>query len=919
LDTQQFKGVTLSKKEQQRRLKSIDPKLALLNGLTKDDFSLPRDARRLQAAKNLSGTLGAALDATFEAQRQALIGTGFEAQLVNSKMLLASDQDPSSPLGPSVTAQASPLQGMNPRLNAWVKKLRETTMGQNGSCMVEQPEPDSLVGLARLAARLYPLPSTTDPNYAALLYDRDQKLHQWIREQFHVAVIAHEMGHSMGLRHNFTGSIDALNYHPEYWQLRTQNNKEHYCGYSGNGFDADPLDATTPHTSGGECVGPRWVDPVTDDEVNGLVWKWGSSTVMDYPGDQTQDMNDIGLYDKAAMRFGYADVVDVDTDTSLNPAEGAQQNGVTGHAINKGSAYLTVLDGFGGIGGQTIGGFHYSTYNDNFHILGTCGAQTDPNDSLSATCTGAPLDFVARRDMATVQKYGTTVSNIFAALGEAGAGTANFAIDPKGRVRHPYMFGSDEFADLGDVDVFRFDAGADQYEQFQFLISTYENRYIFDNFRRDRTTFDTHVQVLRAQDRYFNKIQEMTKTLGLLVELDGNPTLDPSQNDPNILTTAPDVVSELTDPGALMPLALAASDGFAMWVRVLTRPEPGAYTTQLPSATGLSRDFAQSSAVGDLASNPNGDFQLALGSGQGRFIENNYDYTKGYYWYDYQSQIGSYYEKVYALQYLTEAYNQFVSNTEMDYIDGRYKNLNYGSLYPQQLRRLFAELMQNDPTTLGPYVMPPAGPSANNTVPVLYMPWEQYDPSEPSTTSLEYPQGAVTVDPLFDWEEQYPSIFNWFFYAPTSLTTDWLDQGRIYSPGEGDTVSYPIDQQIRYADPVSGIEYAARRYGFETINSAQPTKVATTAGARMLQWANRTAAATFVVTATDPTTGELTYQTDGSGNPVCSPSISQVTCLANTSKLNGYAANIATVRRLTMWWLNSEGGAPASPVGGPGG
>jgi hypothetical protein len=84
------------------------------------------------------------------------------------------------------------------------------------------------------------------------------------------------------------------------------------------------------------------------------------------------------------------------------------------------------------------------------------------------------------------------------------------------------MFGSDEFADIGNMPVFRFDAGADQYEQFQFLISTYENRYIFDNFRRSRPTFDTHVQVTRAQSRYFDKIQQMTKGLALMLESYGN-------------------------------------------------------------------------------------------------------------------------------------------------------------------------------------------------------------------------------------------------------------------------------------------------------------------------------------------------------------------------------------------------------------
>ena len=43
------------------------------------------------------------------------------------------------------------------------------------------------------------------------------------------------------------------------------------------------------------------------------------------------------------------------------------------------------------------------------------------------------------------------------------------------------MFGSDEYADTGNVPVFRFDSGADAYEQVQFLTSVYENRYIFDN------------------------------------------------------------------------------------------------------------------------------------------------------------------------------------------------------------------------------------------------------------------------------------------------------------------------------------------------------------------------------------------------------------------------------------------------------
>ncbi|MEO6575309.1 MAG: hypothetical protein ABIP89_15795, partial [Polyangiaceae bacterium] len=477
LGTAQQKPQTLSAGEIKQRLGSIDTSLSKLNGLNASDLMMPKEVQRLKAAQNLAKT-GPGMNPQFEGSRQALIGTKFEAQLVTPTTLAAAGMDPSTPVAgdDKSMAKASPLRGLNPRLSKWIKMKRDTTLAKHGSCRIEQPEPDSLVGMARQAMRLYPLPAANDANYPALKNARDQALHQWIREQFHISVIAHEMGHSMGLRHNFTGTYDALNYKTQYWQLRTRNGKEKAC-----------TDAVTSHTNGEDCVGPRWIDPVTDAETNGLIWKWGSTTVMDYPGDQTQDMNDIGPYDKAAMRFGYATVVDVDTDA----IEGS----------NKGKAYQQALDGFGGIGGQTItpgNGTHYSHYADDYGTLGKCGAQSDPNDALSAKCSGYPIDYVSRRDMHDTPKYGPQYLSVRPDL------ISRFAVDEHHHVRHPYMFGSDEFADTGNVPVFRFDTGADSYEQFQFLISTYENRYIFDNFRRDRATFSTHTQVSRAQDRYFD-------------------------------------------------------------------------------------------------------------------------------------------------------------------------------------------------------------------------------------------------------------------------------------------------------------------------------------------------------------------------------------------------------------------------------
>jgi hypothetical protein len=877
----------LSTHEIQSRLNSIDRSIANLNGLPAGQKLPPVIASKL-AAQNLSQALGPSLDGQMEGVRQSLLGTSWETQLITPDLLQMAGFNPTQPFSgdPTTLALASPLRALDPKAKLWGKNILTNALIYKNMCVLQDaPEPDSLAGLARQASQLFPLPKTTDPNYASLVYARNQSLHQWLREQLHLSVIAHEMGHSMGLRHNFTGSFDSLNYHTEYWQLRTRNGAEHYCGFPGT------LDATTPHTNGTDCVGPRWVDPVTDQETSGLLWKWGSTTVMDYPGDQTQDTNDIGSWDKAAMRFGYADLVDVDKNAIANTQAGVD--------------FMVALDGFGGIWGSPIGSNHYSTYADKYKLLGTCSPDPkwtgDPSSPLAQKCSGPDLDYVAERDMQTVDKFGADVTAVRPDL------VAHFAVDKHNRVRHPYMFGSDEFADFGNVPVFRFDAGADSYEQVQFLTSTYENRYIFNNFRRNLVLFDTKAVVHKIADRYFDKVQGITKSLALGVELLSQPgSMDPTQ-----------------DPGNLMPMALGSADGFAMFIRAMTRPAPGAYVVnpggpQMPSPNTWGGAWQLGDAPGPgqmgVFSKPMSPVNIALGDGSGRFLHNDYDYTQSYWWYDYQTQVGSFYEKFFAPAYLLEAENQFISNSEDDYVDGRYKNLSYASLYPNQIRRLFANLMATQSATqvnqqgtvaqiftLAPYSLS-ATASAQNPNPITdvqYLPWHLYDPQDTTTTQLAYPPNAVLLDPLVGWETQLPALISLYWLGPSSWNMDLVDQTRIFSPGDSSSVSLPLDQQVRYRDPLTGIEYVARNYGTEVVNPAIGFNVAKTIGARMLQHANFLAQQAYVTVGTPDSTGELTYAIDAQGAAL--PQTGQLAQNAATI-LKNYASNIDVVRQLTRWF-----------------
>jgi hypothetical protein len=194
--------------------------------------------------------------------------------------------------------------------------------------------------------------------------------------------------------------------------------------------------------------------------------------------------------------------------------------------------------------------------------------------------------------------------------------------------------------------------------------------------------------------------------------------------------------------------------------------------------------------------------------------------------------------------------------------------------------------------------MPASASTATNPpTPAQYLPWYLYDPSAASTTSLAYPAGAVLLDPLVGWEVQYPALIELFWFGPTSLNMDLVDQMRIFSPGDVGTVSLLPEEQVRYRDPLTGIEYEAKNYGTEWVNPAIGFPVAKSIGARMIQHANYLGALAYqTVGPADPVTGELTYATGTNGQPI---PIDTPQAQAAAAMLKGYASNLDTVRQLT--------------------
>jgi len=800
--------------------------------------------------------------------------SGVEAALVTEPYMQLGGAPPGTAFAQASLDRVSPLRGNFLRFKAELEHRQQVELAHRGRCMLEAPEPSSVVDLGRVLDAKFPLdvdPDTDGVQYdEQALYERNEKWRDYLRRRITHGVLAHEMGHSMGLRHVFTSSFDAINYRPQYWQLRTRDGEETaYC--------------EQPTNDGTDCVGPRWRDPVTKAERDGLLYTWQQTSVMDYPGDLTQEMLDIGPYDRAAIRFAYADVTDIwDDPNAVCPPSSS------GRACTRaGDILQDRLDSFGGIGGPWYGGnelIHYSRLQEHLGLIRNCAPAdlTPPADwdwdrdgnwipeldgkiVNGTVCEGPPMDHVSYSDL-------ELASPGFVQIGTFAGQPRKF--DSLGRVRRPYMFGSDEYADYSNTAVHRNDSGADAYEQALFYISEYEDRHIWDNYRRNRTGFSLTRAIGRSYGRFLNKLKNLYKGYAFLHEIySGSGVLEAFLDDPE-------------SDGALRGPALAASLTFDHFARVLTRPSSGGHFRSpdpVIGGPGVLRSLDQILTPDEPLTLMVPDGSTGIGANVwlgGRPLYNGLDGSKGYWSWDYQLFAGSYYDKTQVIELLTEASSSLADQFREDLSDARYRNVSMATLFPEGVRRLVANSLTQDADLLG---WRAAARSTTNGIAVLrddfsgparplgYRVWWPQSgvvecwPGSSGNVCAGYndqsldlgsaPETSIALDPEVGWEVQKFIIFWSLAYLPDNWKLDWVDMMRLWVVGSDPDPQIPEAEQIAWRDPLSGQLYIAHRYGTEELAGKT---VQRGIAARVIEWMNVLTAQAYEITATNPLTGELT-------------------------------------------------------------
>ena len=819
--------------------------------------------------------------AVYSARRQHAHGTAFEAELMTPMMQELTGVT-ELPLTDAIMDLASPLRGALPSIQRDLSMWKEVALAERGACVLgEAPAPLAITGLADvLQEKFGAFDPKDDPGVQA---ERAERMRRYVAERAHYAVIVHEMGHSVGMRHNFVSSSDAWGYRPQYWQLRTRNGAvSNVC--------------TDLVSDGKGCVGPRYFDPVTEEERDGLIWMFSHSSVMDYAGELAQDMIGLGVYDFAAVRMFYGDTVAVFSDASYKAGTPRSQG------------MLSKMDSFGGILGiqPQIGEdeIHYTELQDAYDLISDCEPVQDPEATFKPASWDEDTQgaWHAVLDGLIVEVNGTWSrckqpkvayvpwTSLRMPQGNETAGWygGGVSIDPEGRTRVPYGFATDGWADVGNASVYRHDNGGDTYEIFNFLITQQEVGHIFDNYRRNRQGFSVRKAANRTLYRYNTKIRDGAKGLGLIRNIYEDFAIEVGYDFDTFWPS-------------LAPLwfgdsILSASMVFDHFGRMLARPEHGPhYKPDGDNVLRSSRDtVANAGATQVIVPNGATGYYGNIGLG-GRPVENQLASDKGEYDTWYTINAGSYYDKLSTAMLMTESIDNFISSSRTDFVDPRYRAVSLADLFPDGYRRWLSTNLTGDDGLKGPRI------SANfsgtphtdgDFYPAEAIGWTSWWGDEPeicfpangTTICSSYgaltddpfdpkaPSNTAVLDPQVGWEQQKFLIAWTMLYLPENQKQEWIDMLRIWELGVDSDPGFA--NRIEFHHP-SGKVYVAKTFGKETLFGKT---VERGIAGRVLQYANELLAQAYVVSPgpdldgdgdpdwyvpfVDPTTGQVLVKWD---------------------------------------------------------
>jgi Met-zincin len=706
---------------------------------------------------------------------------------------------------------ASPIAGMEPAklqaMHAWY----DEELAAKGACF------DAAASTGTGTLYLASLAGYFKNKYGGLTREeRAQRIYDDLVKETIKGIGIHELGHSLGLRHNFASSWDAPNFDPQYWQLRTNEGRSTAeCGATRTG-DADT------------CMGPRYVDPQTSDE-QGLAGEsrpgidyFANTSTMEYQIERGGESVGLGTYDQHAMKVLYGRVIET-LDDKVIPI---------GDQPNFGLKNYTQLQERDLV---INGNKYFAHYTQTARLMKVfdpardCRPATEEEKAENAwrivhgkVCAPPPKDHWSFDDFKTDEHpAGLT----------AVKWHATFA-DGKDRVRWSYRWG-EQYGSGGYMHTTMMDAGADVYELTQNLTRSFDLRYPWSYFRRGDREWNAAFLSQSVASSYFGRLRAYHWQIAL--------------------DTARAQAADLTSDDGIRPYVMAQSDIFAFLQRAALMPEPGDYSSSNAHTNGTRTVFDLVPAGGSAKG-----LGFSLDVTAGRYIGEDFENDKGGSW-DYQKYVhhaGFEEEKALALMQLVDPRPTLFTIARENFLDERNVNISFRSDLPDGVDRLLGGLLSEDWESIAPHVV---GDASNGL--------SGFDITQKSITR---PQGAMIVFPNIGYKQQLQMVIFGAIFSRLGSDMTLLNKMRLSIEGDH-APAIPGVREVRFQDPQTGFSYIAGKYGDDVLDGETLDHGV---ASRMVARANQLLAKAYVVK-TDAATGkpvvdekgQLVLQLDASGRP----------------------------------------------------
>jgi Met-zincin len=450
------------------------------------------------------------------------------------------------------------------------------------------------------------LMETLDPAIAELasrfVGKSRQEAYQFIRANVLIAVASHEIGHTLGLRHNFEASTDALNYFPAFWGVDTGDHR---------------MSKASNRTS-----------------------EMRYSSIMDYHQRINSDFAGLGLYDKAAIKFGYGSLIEVfdESDGNFVPHQWNE---------NVGMFHYKDLPYF--YSGEDVDdklSAHYRQIRDQSRS----GDNSAKINIQKLGLTPQPENMFRRKNIPFADFYKSLFPRLFSSGNKA---VSYFEV--------PYKYCSDAYASGGSITCNRWDMGASAEEIVDNAAELYESYYVFNSFRGDKINF--------SPSSYMSKLYQRTY----------QPMLAPFRYLYYYRRSSSKIWPVMQDYSA------AAYKGINFFGRVLQTVEPGRYCLTAGNLYVPEKDVVTCQ----------GGIDIKLG--QGRYYNTHFSGDFNFK----PNNIGHMYDKLLAMQALTDSASFTTRDFSVSLNRGAF-SIGYYRVFGSEMINLFTGMLKDDVFSYSP-------------------------------------------------------------------------------------------------------------------------------------------------------------------------------------------------------------------------